>query len=371
MLRLPWRFITGLTLLTLSLASTAMAEKFVVGYQPYDTISYQAIVNAELGLWKKYVPQGTEIEFQGALQGTVVANNMLADKAHIGYMSVMPATILCSKPEQAEIKMVATLGMSEGTRCSLVLVRKDAPRFESVEALARWMDDKVIAAPKGSASDQYLLRFFEKYNVKPKEYLNQSIEVIGTNFRIGKIDAASLWEPTLSRIADDVGEGVAHIAADGRACDNPDLGILVMRKDFMEKYPDVAKGYLRAELEAQRFLLDPANWTKVIDMVAKHASGIPKQVLWYSLYGKIPADSKESVREWKSFYFNERERKNIAEVAPFLLKDKRIKALPPEGTVDDAMARAVVKEAGITPVSDSVTLGVIEGASASASPFKE
>ena len=63
-----------------------------------------------------------------------------------------------------------------------------------------------------------------------------------------------------SRIASDVGEGVARIAADGRACDNPDLGILVMRKDFLEKHPDVAKGYLRAELEAQRYLLDPTNW---------------------------------------------------------------------------------------------------------------
>ena len=50
------------------LASPAAAEKFVVGFQPYDTISYQAIVNAELGLWKKYTPAGTEIEFQPALQ---------------------------------------------------------------------------------------------------------------------------------------------------------------------------------------------------------------------------------------------------------------------------------------------------------------
>ena len=100
------------------LASPAAAEKFVVGFQPYDTISYQAIVNAELGLWKKYTPAGTEIEFQPALQGTVVANNMLANKAQVGYMSVMPATILCSKPKQAEIKMVATRGMSKGTRSS-------------------------------------------------------------------------------------------------------------------------------------------------------------------------------------------------------------------------------------------------------------
>ena len=30
------------------LASPAQAEKFVVGFQPYDTISYQAIINAEL-----------------------------------------------------------------------------------------------------------------------------------------------------------------------------------------------------------------------------------------------------------------------------------------------------------------------------------
>lgn len=367
-----WRRVAGLVaLFALFLSSQALAEKFVVGYQPYDTISYQAEVNAELGLWKKYVPPGTEIEFQGALQGTVVANNMLADKAQVGYMSVMPATILCSKPDLAVIKMVATLGMSEGTRCSLVLVRQDAPQFKSTEELAQWLNGKVVAAPKGSASDQYLMKFFEKYNVKPAEYLNQSIEVIGTNFRIKKLDAASLWEPTLSRIASDVGEGTARIVADGRACDNPDLGILVMRKDFIEKYPNVAKGYMRSELEAQRYLLDPANWEKVIDMVSKHAVGIPKRVLWYSIYGQVPADSKDPVREWKSFYFNDREKANIAEVGPFLLKDKRINELPPAGTMDDSIARQVFKEAGYTPVSDKITLGAIEGAPASACPFKD
>lgn len=370
-MRLIRRIIGLFAMITLMASTQAMAEKFVVGFQPYDTISYQAIVNMELGLWKQYVPKGMEFEFQGALQGTVVANNMLADKAQIGYMSVMPATILCSKPEQAQIKMVATLGMSEGTRCSLVLVRKDAPQFKSTEELARWLDGKVIAAPKGSASDQYLMKFFAKYKVKPAEYLNQSIEVIGTNFRIGKLDAASLWEPTLSRIATDVGEGNARIVADGRACDNPDLGILVMRKDFIEKYPEAAKGYLRAELEAQRYLLDPKNWEKVIEMVAKHATGIPKKVLWYSIYGQVPSDSKEPVREWKSFYFNEREKQNIAEVAPFLQQDKRIKNVPPAGTVDDSLARAVFKEAGYTPVSNSITLGVINGAKASACPFKD
>ena len=353
------------------LVAPAKADKFVVGFQPYDTISYQVIVNAELGLWKKYTPAGTEIEFQPALQGTVVANNMLANKAQVGYMSVMPASILCSKPKQASIKMVATLGMSTGTRCSLVMVRKDAPQFKSNEELARWLDGKIIAAPKGSASDQYLRRFFEKYQVKPGEYLNQSIEVIATNFRIGKLDAASLWEPTVSRIGTDVGEGIARIVADGSACDNPDLGILNMRSDFIANHRDVAKGYLRAELEAQRYMLDPANWENVINMVSKYATGIPKNVLWYSIYGLVPSDTTDPVREWKNFTFGERELANIATVAPFLYKSKIISMETlPEGTVDDSLAREVFKEAGYAPVRPDANLGVINGAKASACPFK-
>lgn len=362
----------ALLLVLVSVPGVQAAQKFNVGFQPYDTISYQVIVNAELGLWKKYMPEGYELEFTPALQGTIVANNMLAGKAIAGYMSVMPATILCSKEQQARIKMVATLGMSDGTRCSLVLVRKDAPKFNSNEELAQWLNGKVIAAPKGSASDQYLRRFFERYNVKPGEYLNQSIEVIATNFRTQKLDAASAWEPTLSRIADDVGEGIARIVADGSACDNPDLGILVMREDFIQKHPEAAKGYLRSELEAQRYLVDPANQEKVIEMVSKYATGIPKKVLWYSIYGKVPADRENPVREWKSFYFNQKEHDSIKSVAPFLHQEKVI-AVPAlkDWMVDDSLAREVFKEAGYTPVEPEATLGYIYGQKAEGCPFKD
>ena len=355
-----------------AVAGASAAEKFTIGFQPYDTISYQVIVNAELGLWKKYAPAGVEFEFVPALQGTIVANNMLAGKAVAGYMSVMPATILCSKDAQAEIKMVASLGMSEGTRCSLVLVRKDAPEFKSTEELAQWLNGKVIAAPKGSASDQYLRRFFEKYNVKPAEYLNQSIEVIATNFRIGKLDAASAWEPTVSRIATDVGEGSVRIVADGRTCDNPDHGVLVMRNDFIKNNPDVAKAYLRSELEAQRYLMDPANQAAVIDMVSKYASGISKKVLWYSIYGHVPSVSADRTREWKSFYFNDRELASIKTVAPFLYKEKVI-AIPElkDWVVDDSLARQVFKEAGYTPVSETAALGTIQGGMPADCPFKD
>lgn len=350
----------------------SFAERFNVGYIPYDTISYNVIVNNELGLWKKYCPPGTEFSFEAFITGPTLANTMLAGKTQIGYISMMPAVILCSKPQMAKIKMVATLGISEGTRSSVLLVRRDAPQMQSYEEIARWLDGKVIASPRGSGSDQFLRRFFEKYKVKPKEYLNQNIEVIATNFRTGKLDAAAVWEPTLSRIADDVGEGFARIVADGRSCDNPDVGVLVMRADFMANNPEVAKGYMRAEIEAQRYILNPANQEKVIEMVAKYATGIPKRILWYSIYGKVPAGQPDPIREWKNFYFTERERAYVDIVTPFLLNEKVINVSElPAGTIDDSIARQVFKESGYTPFSEKAALGVIEGQPASMSPFKD
>ncbi len=342
-------------------------DKIIVGFQPYDTISYQVAVNQELGIWKKYFPKGVEVEFLPALQGSIISNNLLAGKTHIGYMSVMPATLAATKPEQAKMKMVASLGMSDGMRCSLLLVRKDAPQFKSQEEAIRWLDGKIVAAPKGSAADQYLLMLFDKYKIKPKEYLNQSIEVIGSNFRIKKLDAAAMWEPTISRVGDLVGEGLVRIAATGTAVKNPDLGILIMRADFVEQNPELAEAWIKSELEAQQYLVDPKNYSKVIDMVAKYATGMPKRALWYSIYGQIPAAvGGTKMREWKPFIFDNKVLKNINDVYTFLYKEKRTTIDKPlAGSIDDSIAKKILKEKKIKS-----PIGVIHGQPPSADPFK-
>lgn len=362
-----WMFMAVIMCIMGAVGSAPAIDKVIVGYQPYDTISYQVAVNQELGLWKKYFPKDVTVEFQPALQGSIISNNLLAGKQHIGYMSVMPATLAATKPEQAKMKMVASLGMSDGMRCSLLLVRKDAPQFKTPEEAIRWLNGKVVAAPKGSAADQYLLMLFDKYKVKPKEYLNQSIEVIGSNFRIKKLDAAAMWEPTISRIGDLVGEGLARIAATGTAVNNPDLGILIMRDDFVTQNPKLAEAWIRSELEAQQYLSDPKNWAKVIDMVAKYATGMSKKVLWYSIYGQIPPEvggTKE--REWKPFIFDQKVIKNINDVYAFLYKEKRININKPiPGTIDDSIAQKILKEKKLkSPIA------VIIGQPPSACPFK-
>ena len=49
------------------LASPAQAEKFVVGFQPYDTISYQAIIN--WGFGRNIRPKGRKSSFTPLCRG--------------------------------------------------------------------------------------------------------------------------------------------------------------------------------------------------------------------------------------------------------------------------------------------------------------
>src|SRR6516162_2153491 len=169
------------------IAQAAEPVNLTVGYQPYDTISYSAVVIRGLELWKKYLPPGSTVEFENALQGAIIVNAMLADKQQIGYLGDMPAVVSTTKAKQAKIKLVASTGLSAGQRCNVIMVRSDAPAFKCVEEAIMWLDGKVLATPRGSCADRFLRQVIEMKGIKPKEVLNQSIEVIATNFRAKRI----------------------------------------------------------------------------------------------------------------------------------------------------------------------------------------
>src|SRR6266581_2805707 len=112
------KFITALiaaafTLLDAGNVGAAEPVKLTVGYQPYDTISYSAVVIRALEPWKKNLPPGSEVEFQSALQGSIIVNQMLANKQQIGYLGDMPAVVATTKRSVAPIDLVANTGMSQ------------------------------------------------------------------------------------------------------------------------------------------------------------------------------------------------------------------------------------------------------------------
>ena len=212
--------------------------KLVVGYQPYYTQAWSGVVMRGKKFYEKYLPKGSEVEFQIGLQGAIIVNNMLAGKQNIGYYGDMPGIVSTTKTEVADVRLVAVLGLA-WDQCNAFLVRNDAPQFKNDQEAIRWLDGKTVAVPKGSCTDRFAQATFKKFSIQPKEYLNQNIEVITSNFRAGKLDAAVMWEPTTSRL---VGDGLARLIATGKSVQENDGGLLGMRADLIRQRPDVVKG---------------------------------------------------------------------------------------------------------------------------------
>lgn len=343
------------------------AEKFGVGWQPYYIDAYSPAVIQELGLTKKYLP-GVEIEYQEGLHTALFAARLLAGRIQLGYGEVMPSNIVCSKRAEADIREVVCTSKSvDGQRCALVMVRSDAPDFKSPEEAMQWLNGKIVATPYGSCAYKFLLLAFQKLGLKPAEFLNQGIEIISTNFRIKKIDAAAVWEPTASRIGNMAGEGIAKIVATGKVIGNPDMGMMMMRGDFIDNSPHLAKGWLKCELEAERFIFDPKNREKAVEMIAKYAVGMPKKAIWFSLYGMIPEQAGgTNPKTVCPFIIDADLQKYIHDLYDFQYKQKLVPTeKPPANIFDDHLTREVLAEAGLTS-----PVGEIQAVPADQNPFK-
>ncbi|MGH6884636.1 MAG: ABC transporter substrate-binding protein [Geminicoccales bacterium] len=236
--------------------------KLVVGYQPYYTQAWTGVVMRSRKFYEKYLPKGSEVEFQVGLQGAIISNNMLAGKTNIGYMGDMPSINATSHPEVADLRIVSTLGLGYD-QCNAFLVRTDAPKFKTGLEALKWLHGKRVAVPKGSCTDRFAQTVFREHNVKPAEYLNQNIEVITSGFRAGKLDAAVMWEPTTARLEL---EGLARRTATGFDFTQVDGGFLLMRLDLIKQRPDVVNAWLKAELDAQLFLVDTSNAAEITRM---------------------------------------------------------------------------------------------------------
>lgn len=329
--------------------------KLVVGYQPYYTQSWSGVVMRSKKFYEKYLPKGSTVEFQIGLQGAIIVNNMLAGKQHIGYMGDMPSIVSTTKTEVADVRLVAAIGFGSDM-CNIMLARKDAPAFANPAAAIKWLDGKQVATPKGACSDRYAQAVFRKDKVNPKDYLNQNIEVITSNFRAGKIDAAVIWEPTASRLVE---EGLAKRVASGANSSENDAGFLAMRNDLIQKRPDIVKAWLNAELDAQLYLADEKNAAEVTKSIAEQTTGFTPRVLWKSLYGEYgPNEGGVKTRLILPFGFTPEAMDHLGKSTAFLFEMKSVNkaTMRPEAVMKE-FTEQILKERGLkAPVGDVSTL---------------
>lgn len=332
----------------------------VVGYQPYYSEAWSGVVINGLQLWKKYLPAGSTVDFAVGLQGSIIVNAMLAGKDSIGYLGDMPAIVATTKRSVADLRIIANIGLGHD-ECNVFLVRNDAPQFADAKAAIAWLAGKTVASPKGSCADRFAQAVFQKEKATPGSYLNQSIEVITSGFRAGKLDGAVVWEPTASRLVE---EGLARRVASGNNFDEPDGAFLDARADLIKQRPDIVKDWLETELDAELFLADPKNADKVAELAKDQTTGFTQKELWRALFGAYPTSvGGDSARLTLPFGFSSGSLGLIAKDAAFLYS---VKSIDVPKLADDAilpqLTEEVLKERKLT-----APIGEIKASSKTAS----
>ena len=319
--------------------------KLTIGYQPYYTQAWSAVIQKEMELWKKYLPAGSTVEWEIGLQGAIIGNAMLADKNDIGYMGDMPTIVAISKRNIRELRMVAVLGLAND-QCSVFLSRNEAPDFKDPVEAVKWWGGKRVAVAKGSCTDRSGQETMRKFGIKPEQYLNQNIEVQTSNFKAGRLDGSIIWEPTASKI---VMEGIAKRVGDTKMIGKLDGGFMAMQHELIKQRPDVVRGWLQAELDANLFWAKPENYMKVVEMAQKNTQGFSKEVLWMSMAGKYPKSmGGGDVRNIMYYGFDKEVMGMISDATAFL---HEIKVLPmaqlPKELIDTSWTDEILKKANL------------------------
>jgi len=344
---------------TLDFGKPGQPVHLVVGYQPYYTESWSGVVMRAKKFYEKYLPPGSTVEFQIGLQGAIIVNNMLAGKQDIGYMGDMPAIVATTKESVADIRMVAVLGLGYD-QCNIFLVRKDAPEFKTPLEALQWLNGKTVAVPQGSCTDRFARAVFKKLNIQPAAYLNQNIEVITSGFRSGKLDAAVIWEPTASHIID---QGYARRVASGFSVGENDGGFLTMRADLIQERPDVVDDWLKAELDAQRFLANPKNASAIIDMAVSQTTGFDAKTMAEALYGKFPDQDGSKDRFTLPYTFTPASMDLINKATKFLYEIHTINVdtLRPDAVMPQFTQTILKEDHQKAPIGDVPVLSTLPG----------
>lgn len=272
--------ITGVGLTS---AGAAEPVEITYGYHPYWTGGWTGVVIKQRELWKKYLPEGSIVNFEAHLTGPPMVNALLADKMQVGTMGDMPSYVATTKKKQGDIRLVSASMISAGQNCNLLVVRKDAPDFISPNEALTWLNGKDVSVHRGTCANRYLASILDSNAVKPKNLQYMTIEVIASSFEAGKLDAAAMWEPHARKVVE---QGFAKYAATGAPFGEWDANFTLMRQDFIENHPEAAKGWMKAEIEALQIMKNEP--MAVAQMVQNETQGYTKEILWKSLYERYP-----------------------------------------------------------------------------------
>ena len=292
----------------------AVPEVVNIGIQ---TLVTPELLMREKGVYEKYL--GCKVNMVMFNSGADVNRAFASKSIDIGMIGTSPAAIGISTNLGYEVFWFSdVIGAAE------TLVAKKDSGIKSVKDLV----GKRVATPFASTAHFSLQNALSLNGVDPasvKLYDMQPNDIFAAWTR-GDIDAAYVWDPVLSKLFAGGGVSItnsAELAKQGVVT----ADLAVINKEFATKYPDIAKGYIKAQVEAvNMFNKDKkgsvVKLAKTIDIKPEEAEAQVK--------GFIYPDGKEQLTD--QYFGKDGKGGNIAQIlkqsADFLVKQGSIKSAP-------------------------------------------
>lgn len=235
-----------ISLLLISCSKTKEAEntKIRIGYFPNITHS-QALLGKAEGKFQKAF-DSHEVEWKMFNAGPSEMEAMLAGELDIAYIGPGPAINGYVK-SKGDVQIIA--GAADAG--AILISRKDLKILDLKE-----LENKKIAVPQFGNTQDLTLRYILKQNglkdttkggnVEIRQVENPDLKVL---LEKGDIDAALVPEPWGSTLVKDIGANVIldynKLWREG----NYSTAVVIARKDFIKKHPDLVEKFLKTHVE--------------------------------------------------------------------------------------------------------------------------
>jgi len=251
--------------------------KVVIGYQSktINTVTAGTLLRS-LGLLEKRLGDRYVVEWQDYDTGAPITAKMVAGKIDIGSMGDYPLLINASRTqaaaESARTEFVSVTGYNLHGGLNMVVV----PPGSKARTLADLKGQK-ISASVGSAGHGTLVQALERSGLDPNadvEVVNHQPPVGASQLESGGVQGYAqfvAWPGLLAY------QDKARLLFDGSALQVPTFHGVVVRKAYAEQHPEVVDAFLRAQIDATRYLHEHP--VEAAESVAKE-TGLPPEVVY-------------------------------------------------------------------------------------------
>lgn len=308
-----------------SSSGESLPEKVIIGTQemPND----EGIAKA-----KDYFKEamGVDVELVVFSSGKDVNNALLAGSVDFGLIGSCPVALgLAGNIEYQVIWCHDILGSVES------LAVKNGSGIKAATDLV----GKKVATPFASTAHYSLLRALQDAGVNEAdvELLDMQPAEIYAAWTRGDIDAAYVWEPTLSTLLDD--GAIILTSADMAEAGSPTTNLEVVRTEFAEKYPDLVVKYIQAlEKAVQLYKNDNdeavATIAKALNVTEEDARGQMEGSIWMSCEEQLSDE-----------YFGGGLVDSLLDTAEFLKEQGSITSVPDRSVFEAAVNSEYIQSA--------------------------